>query len=216
MSYKELWSCIFGSSVYLIFRGITAQRMKILLVGGTPCTGKSSVSELLGKKLGRPVVDIGQIALDNECISEYDADRETSVIDEDCLAQAISDYLEEEEHDLIIEGHYVDLIPGGLVERVFILRTHPDELALRLRNRGYSKQKVNENVESEIFGVCQLDAIDAFGEERVYEVNTSNASAESVVEEILELLKSGNASLRYDWMVELEQQGRLDDYIQEM
>jgi adenylate kinase len=213
MSYKELWSCIFGSSVYLIFRAITAHRMKIVLVGGTPCTGKSSVSMLLGRKLGRPVVNIGQLALDNECISEFDADRETSVIDEDCLAQAISDYLEDEEHDLIIEGHYVDLIPGGYVERVFILRTHPDELALRLRNRGYSKEKVDENVESEIFGVCQLDAINAFGEEKVYEVDSSKASTESVVEEILSHLKSGDVSPRYDWMVELEQQGRLDEYL---
>ena len=77
---------------------------------------------------------------------------------------------------LILEGHYIDLIPSRQVERVFILRTHPDELKNRLTSRDYSETKLGENLESEIYGVCQMDAIDAFGEGSKHNVIVQQAN----------------------------------------
>ncbi len=189
--------------------------MKILLIGGTPGTGKSSVANLLSKKLDRQVINMGQLAKERQCLKSHDDDRDTDVIDEDCLVEAIEDLVDGETSDLIIEGHYIDLVPSRKVERVFILRTHPDILIDRLRERDYSEDKIAENVESEIFGVCQLDAIDAFGEAKVYEIDSSESPPIKIADEIQTLLKSSKSPTRFDWMMMLEEEGRLEDFLQD-
>ncbi|MFW9908149.1 MAG: adenylate kinase family protein [Candidatus Thorarchaeota archaeon] len=187
--------------------------MKIILVGGTPGTGKTQIAKALGAMLNSDVVGLGEIAERKKCIREYDADRETSVIDEDCLVDAIIELLEERDDNLIIEGHYIDLVPSGFVERVFILRTHPVALKARLAERKYSSEKITENIESEVFGVCQMDAIDAFGEENVFEVDTTDLSTDDVLEEIKAMMDSNDPPTRFDWMEELEEEGRLQEFV---
>ncbi len=190
--------------------------MKIVLIGGTPGTGKTAVAEILRKRLKRKVVNLGQIALDGNCIREHDDERQTQVIDEDCLVFAVEEYLEEADSDLVIEGHYIDLVPSRPVEKVFVLRTHPDTLMKRLTERNWDTSKVRENVEAEVFGVCQLDAIDAFGEEKVYEIDTTDKSAEETANKILQRLISKKKPSRIDWMTQLEDEGKLDDYVLDM
>ena len=58
-----------------------------------------------------------------------------------------------------------------------------------------------------------MDAIDAFTEERVYEIDTSKNTLEESVEEIVETLTSNDPPIRYDWMTELEEEGRLHDFV---
>ncbi len=187
--------------------------MNIVLLGGNPGTGKTEVASALGKELERDVIVLGTLAKESKCIGEYDDARDTNVIDEDCLVEVIFSLLERLEDDIIIEGHYIDLVPSNKVERVIILRTHPNDLKERLISRSYSEEKVTENLESEIFGVCQMDAINAFGEDKVYEIDTTENTLEETVEEIVETLTSNDPPIRYDWMTELEEEGRLQDFI---
>ncbi|MDF1539135.1 MAG: adenylate kinase family protein [Candidatus Thorarchaeota archaeon] len=187
--------------------------MKLILVGGTPGTGKTEVAKLLGAQLKRRVVALGDIAKSNDCTREHDSNRDTWIIDEDCLVDAIMDLLDDSKDDFIIEGHYIDLVPSRSVEQVFVLRTHPDDLKQRLTQRNYTADKVQENLESEIYGVCQLDALNSFGEAKVFEVDTTELTAESTVDEILSIIKSKESPTRYDWMADLEDEGRLNDFI---
>ena len=75
--------------------------------------------------------------------------------------------------------------------------------------------KVRENVEAEVLGVCQLDALDSFGEERVLEIDTTDKSPPEVVSLIEQMMKEETAPTRIDWMVSLEKEGRLDDFLSE-
>jgi adenylate kinase len=187
--------------------------MKIIAIGGTPCTGKTTIAQKLGEALGREVINLGVVAIESGCITEEDLERDTTVIDEDCLVEALMDLIHEREDDLIIEGHYVDLVPWSSLDFAVVLRTHPDILRERLKSRGYSEPKVAENVEAEVFGACQLDALDAFGEEFVFEIDTSKVSVEEAVKMIVGLLDSDELGERIDWMIILEENGTLDDYI---
>jgi adenylate kinase len=187
--------------------------MTAILIGGSPGTGKSEVAEVLGTRLKAEVISMSDLARRKGCISARDDARDTDIIDEGCLVEAIMDEVEGKRHRVIVEGHYIDLVPYGSIEHAFVLRTHPDTLRERLLARGYSKEKVFENVEAEVIGVCQMDAIEAFGEEKVFEIDTTDNNPLQVADVIIQFLKSPAPSPRYDWMELLENEGRLDGFV---
>jgi adenylate kinase len=189
--------------------------MSVILVGGTPGTGKTVVAKILGSKLSVDVVQLGDLADDSGCISAQDKARKTGIINEDCLVDALVELTEDKTNRLVIEGHYIDLVPNSSVQWVFLLRTHPNVLKSRLSERDYSEEKVTENVEAEVLGVCQLDALDAFGEKKVFEIDTSELSAPETAAKIESLMKESPSPERIDWMTLLEEEGRLDEFLSE-
>lgn len=189
--------------------------MAAILIGGTPGTGKTMVSKVLGSRLGVDVFTLGNLADEYGCISAQDKLRDTGIIDEDCLVDALVKLVETKGKRLIVEGHYIDLVPSSAVQWVFILRTHPETLRGRLAERNYKDEKVKENVEAEVLGVCQLDALDSFGEDRVLEIDTSEMAPADVVSKIEQLISEEAAPIRIDWMTTLEEAGRLDEFLRE-
>jgi len=189
--------------------------MPAIVIGGTPGTGKTKVAKIVGSRLTVATISLGELAEKEGCISAQDKARNTGIINEDCLVEAILDIVDDKSKRMVIEGHYVDLVPSDSVEIAIVLRTHPEALRERLKERGYSKAKVDENVEAEVLGVCQLDALDAFGEEKVYEIDTTDMTPTEVASQIEELLKTDTIPTRIDWMEMLEEEGRLDEFLSE-
>lgn len=189
--------------------------MPAIVIGGTPGTGKTKVAKIVGSRLTVATISLGELAEKEGCISAQDKARNTGIINEDCLVEAILDIVDDKSKRMVIEGHYVDLVPSDSVEIAIVLRTHPETLRERLKERGYSKAKVDENVEAEVLGVCQLDALDAFGEEKVYEIDTTDMTPTEVASLIEELLKTDTTPTRIDWMEMLEEEGRLDEFLSE-
>jgi adenylate kinase len=187
--------------------------MSVILVGGSPGTGKTKVAKILGSKLSVEAISLGELADEYGCITAEDKARNTGIINEDCLVDALIGLTDDKSRRIIIEGHYIDLVPSSSVQWVFILRTHPETLRKRLAERNYSNTKVAENVEAEVMGVCQMDALDAFGEERVFEIDTTELSAPQTAEKVEELMKKESSPTRIDWMEQLEEQGRLDEFL---
>ena len=210
------------SSKYILYRDSNLileiesnHHMASILIGGTPGTGKTKVAQVLGSRLSVDIISVGNLAEKSGCISAQDKARDTGIINEDCLVEAIIDLVDDKSKRFIIEGHYIDLVPSSAVQWVFILRTHPETLVGRLTSRGYNDEKVNENVEAEVLGVCQLDAIDSFGEERVLEIDTSEMTPPDVASLIEQMINEEAAPTRIDWMVALEKEGRLDEFLSE-
>ena len=187
--------------------------MSVIVIGGSPGTGKTKVAKILGSKLSVEVISLGQLADESGCITAEDKARQTGIINEDCLVDVLDELTDDKSKSMVIEGHYIDLVPSSAVQWVFILRTHPETLKMRLSERNYSIEKVTENVEAEVIGVCQLDALDAFGEARVFEIDTTDLSAPETAENIENLMKERSEPVRIDWMAMLEEEGRLDDFL---
>ena len=153
----------------------------IIAVSGTPGVGKTTVAKLLAEKLGYTYVDLKKFAIEHE-IGEIKEDELEVEIDE------LSYFIEKElkGKNVVLDGHLSHLMPA---DQVIILRLHPKIIGERLKERGYSREKISENVEAELVDVCLVEAVDEH--ENVIEVDTTGKTPEQVVEEILELLNKG-------------------------
>ena len=94
--------------------------MSVILVGGSPGTGKTKVAKILGSKLSVDVISLGELADESGCITAEDKARKTGIINEDCLVDALIELTEDKSKSVVIEGHYIDLVPSSSVQWTFI------------------------------------------------------------------------------------------------
>lgn len=70
----------------------------------------------------------------------------------------------------IIDWHACDLFPRSWIDLVVVLRTDSTHLYDRLKARGYSEAKLQENLDSEIMEVVAEEAREAYDQECVVEL----------------------------------------------
>jgi broad-specificity NMP kinase len=84
-----------------------------------------------------------------------------------------------------------------------------------LEKRKFPPKKIAENIAAEILDVCLYDAIQAYGERKICEVDVSRRNAEEVTEELIDVVE-GRRKARIgivDWLTQLEIAGRLDEFL---
>ncbi len=137
-------------------------------VTGTPGTGKTTATERLAADadVDLEVIHLNDVIREKGFTTGRDDQRDTLVTDID----AVADWLAGRE-DVLFESHLAHHFPA---DRVVVLRCHPEEVESRLRHRGEPAPTVAENAESEALDVVLAEAVDRHGEERVYEVDTTD------------------------------------------
>ena len=150
--------------------------MKIIITG-TPCTGKTLVAKILGKKLKLPVTHI------NEFIKKKKIGMKKG--------KEIEVYLPKLKKELsningIIESHLLCefSIPNSIV---FVLRCNPHILEKRMKKRRYSATKIRENLECEALDYCTQLAEKNYS--KVYDIDTTKCTPYKTAEKILKILK---------------------------
>jgi adenylate kinase len=97
------------------------------------------------------------------------------------------------------------------VGMVAVLRRSPYELEKTLEERGYSVDKVRENVASEILGTTLYDSVKTFGRRKVAEFDTTHKSSNQTAEEILSTLQKKPmlkpVNLGIDWLSLVSEKG---------
>jgi adenylate kinase len=175
---------------------------QILIITGTPGTGKSTVSRFLSDRLNAKHIELSKYARAQGYILEEDNERDTSIVDMEALSMAIRKEIADKA--LIIDGHYgQELLDPDEVDRVFILRKQPWELKPILEKRGYSSEKVWENLEAEIMGVITHQSIEIYTEEKLVEIDTSGKPLQVTIKEILDY-KQGVKFDPIDWVTHPE------------
>jgi len=167
-----------------------------ILVTGVPGTGKTEASKLLAKRLGYEYVSINDIVNKYKLFTSVDKKTDSKIVKMKELESYLYNHLVEGDH--VVEGHLgCDLdLP---IDIVFVLRTNPTTLRKRLEKRKYSKAKVEENVWAELLDYCVINSEERYGEDNVFEVNTTRKKAETTAEEILGMLNKKKKSKHYDW-----------------
>ncbi|WP_407424009.1 adenylate kinase family protein [Methanobrevibacter sp.] len=176
---------------------------KAIFISGTPCTGKTTVSELLSDKLNCRLVKINDLAIENDFVLGIDDEKGYKVIDIPALNEKVSEIISGNDGMLIFEGHLSHLCDGA--DRVIVLRVRPEILEHRLRARDYSEAKIRENLEAEAMGICSGEAYEIHGE-NVSEIDASDLTVEEIVDNLICVI-SGEKTFSFgeidfmDWLI---------------
>ncbi|WP_407432184.1 adenylate kinase family protein [Methanobrevibacter sp.] len=174
----------------------------IIFISGTPCTGKTTVSEKLSQELNWELVKINDLAVSNNLVLGIDEDKGYKIIDIDALDKTLGDIISSSEN-LIVEGHLSHLCCGA--DKLIILRCRPEILEKRLDSRKYSDAKIHENLEAEALGVCSAESLEIY-ENNVFELDVSDLSINDAVSILLDFI-SGKKELTFgeidfmDWLL---------------
>lgn len=159
----------------------------IIAISGTPGTGKSEVAKMLSQHLNANLINIKKLVDKHKVPYILDKKRDSKTIDIKDLQQAVSKTITKDKTN-IIEGHLSHFIKSDII---VVLRTRPDILRKRLKQRNWKEAKIKENVQAEILGVITAESMQ---HHRVFEIDTSSLKPEpaaGIIEKIL-----NNHSLR--------------------
>ena len=130
----------------------------IIIITGTPATGKTSLSKLLAKKLGYEYLDLNTFSKEHDLIVDFDKKRDCDIIDEEKLSEKIEIYSKNK--NLIIDSHMSHYVNPKIVDKCIVTKCDLKELKARLEKRNYSENKIRENLDSEIFDICFTEAVE--------------------------------------------------------
>ncbi|MFA5105876.1 MAG: adenylate kinase family protein [Candidatus Micrarchaeia archaeon] len=168
---------------------------KLIALTGVPGTGKTSVAAELGR-LGFHVVDLNALARGAGLVLSHDDADGSDEIDIDMLGKIASAIAPLLGPYAVFEGHLACEfpIPGAVA---IVLRADPDAVRQRLGKRGYSKSKISKNAMSEMLDYCVIRARANY--KKVFELDTTDASAAEIAQEIAAANFSKFSSDKVDW-----------------
>lgn len=178
-----------------------------LMITGVPGTGKTTIAKLLQEKLGVIHIEVTKFAISEGEIQNTDDKRKTLIVNMKTLSAKLIEVIKESKKKAIIDSHYSpELIQTIFVEKLFVLRRAPWEIKEVLEKRGYSKDKILENIEAEILGTCLHDAFLHHPKEKICEIDNTDRSSSDTAELIVSILEKNNPCEVYeiDWGTQLK------------
>lgn len=146
-------------------------------------------------------IDLSELAEEKGFVIEKDSNRDTDIVDTCRLFETLDDIIKTSEKPVIIDGHYAhDFIPTMNNVMVFVLRRAPWLLYDVLKHRGYSEEKIWENIDSEIIGVCATEARQ--NHDPVCELDTTDSTVKETAEKIKNITeeKESCPQSNLDWL----------------
>ena len=122
----------------------------VIIVSGTPGTGKTTYSKNLAKARKLKYIDVKRLIEKKKLYSGFDKKRDAYIVDEKKLSKFLVDMIKKE-NNLVIDSHLSHYILPKHVKLCIVTKCSLKTLEKRLLNRGYSKDKIRENLDSEIF-----------------------------------------------------------------
>ncbi len=181
----------------------------IILLSGTPGTGKSRLAKELSQQNNWQTFSIGNFIKKKKLYSSEQDHRDALIIDTEkaALESAREILLNNMNFDVIIvDSHYADILIDGFNEFKnefehecllnylqfqgivgIVCRCHPNTLQKRLNQRNYSESKILENIQAEILSESTQNMLEVLPRESIFEIDTTNSPVTEVVREIQEL-----------------------------
>lgn len=160
---------------------------KLIIVTGTPGTGKTTVAMRLAKKGGFAYIDVNAVIAKYLLSEGYDRKNKCKIVDVKKLGRAVLDLVKKEKIDVaIVDSHLSHYIPASKVALCLVTKCNLKLLKQRMKRRAYSDAKIKENLECEIMDVCLSDA-DAAGHKTFVVETDSKIDHEKLINKIKKL-----------------------------
>ena len=170
-------------------------KMCMLVLTGNPGVGKhTTASEIMKQNAMYEIIDINNLAIElgltekaKETLGVYVAELKIK------MKQKVS-------NNSLIVGHLAPyVLDESDVDVAIVLRKNPMDLIKVFKNRGYSKEKIKSNTAAEFIGVTFNDSISSFGEEKTFQIDTTNKTPEQVTSIIDKIVNGKNKGDIVDW-----------------
>ncbi|PPQ89374.1 hypothetical protein CVT25_002192 [Psilocybe cyanescens] len=162
----------------------------VIVLTGTPGTGKSTHAELLVNESPIPLrtINVSEWVKERGLYEKYDEEWQSYTVDEDRLLDELESIVAE--GGLILDWHSCEVFPERWADLVVVLRCDHSKLWERLEKRGYPLKKIQENNEAEIMQVVLEEARSSYPPQIVIELQSETMEhLETNVARIVEWIK---------------------------
>mmetsp|Transcript_23651 Transcript_23651/g.55137 ORF Transcript_23651/g.55137 Transcript_23651/m.55137 type:complete len:175 (-) Transcript_23651:41-565(-) len=161
-----------------------------ILVTGTPGVGKTSFCEALVATSRLTHLEVAKLIKDEKLYKEWDDEMDCSIFEEEMVLDHLEPLLEQ--GGQLVDFHSAGFLPAELFDLVIVLRADTSTLFARLEKRRYPEEKIQENVQAEIFQTCLDEANEAFEDSSVKIVELQHDTPEQLekgVETVMDFIR---------------------------
>ncbi len=177
------------------------------VITGNPGVGKHTISKELSKLVSLPMADLNKIAQDFGLFEKND---ETNDVDVEKLAKIIQEKFSKPS---IFVGHLAPyVLPSNKIKKVIVLRKNPYDLIKIYEERGYSKNKIKDNLGSEVLGVIFHDAVNQFGAEKTVQIDVSTKNISETIKKVMDSFKGEINTEQVDWLSIVSEKNDLKEF----
>jgi adenylate kinase len=142
----------------------------LVAVTGTPAAGKSTLAESISKETGSSIIEINSIVEKKRAYSGKDKEG-SKIVQLGKLKAAVTSEIKKKAGMVLIVGHLAQEL-GIHFDIAVVARAPLRTLASRMEKRGYSREKITENLVSEALDYCGSKIAGISSE--TYEVSTES------------------------------------------
>ena len=188
-----------------------------IVITGSPGVGKHTIAKEIERtwKISE-LIDINKIAIDAGFVEQGQ-----DVIEVD--VNNLKKHLEPIVSDIprlhcagrtgLIVGHLAPyVIDGKIGYPCVVLRKNPYKLIDIYKKRGYTEKKMKDNLGSEILGIIVNDAINNFGREKTFQVDTSDHTPKELAIRIHDIYNGEDNGDNIDWLPLIQEKNDLKKF----
>ena len=168
--------------------------------------GKHTIAKEVSDILNLPIIDINEVAKDFDLLEK---DEETNDVDVIKLEKLLKNKIKQ---TCIIVGHLAPyVLDSNQISKVIVLRKNPYELIPIYEKRNYSKNKIKDNIGSEVLGIIYYDSVSKWGQ-KTLQIDLTNQSIQESVKKVMGLMQGKIQSDEIDWLTTISEKNDLSQF----
>jgi len=177
------------------------------VITGNPGVGKHTIAKEISKKIQLPIIDINKIAQE---FGIFEKNEDTNDVDVNKLKKLIRDKIC---HSSLIVGHLAPyVLSSNQIKKIIVLRKNPYDLISIYKERKYSKEKIKDNLGSEVLGIILHDSVTQFGAEKILQINATGKSIEDITKKIMDAINGKVQDDDVDWLTLISEKNDLKEF----
>ena len=161
--------------------------VKVICVSGSVGCGKTTISKELAKKINYQYLSLNELIKEKKLEGKHLKKFDSYEVDIKKLNKVVEKIIKNSKKNLVIDGHMSHYLDKKYVDLCVVCKCDLIELKRRLEERKYNKDKIRENLDSEIFDVCLVEAFE--NKHKVLVVQTDENSVNESIKIICKEIK---------------------------